>query len=247
MRAASFAVEASALGVDASIPARTVPPHPGARVARATLAVLLGGTAIVLGEAAWRHRTMPLERLGTALVVEDRIDRPADVAVVSMASPRAAALDAAKLYRRGLVREIWIPRWSDEPADHRVEALGVHPPRHHEVVRSILLRAGVPAASIVVLDEPVDGLDGEMAVVGAALRQRPAIRPIVLTARSHTARARLLLRDVYAPAAGALVRGAHADPFAPDAWWRRRPMVREVALEYAKWAALLTRGPSFKE
>src|SRR4029453_5483375 len=95
MRAASSAVAAAALGGDAWVPARTVP-HPGARVPRATLAVLLGGAAIVLGGAAWRHRTMPLERLGTALVVEDRIDRPADVAVVSMASPRAAALDAAK-------------------------------------------------------------------------------------------------------------------------------------------------------
>src|SRR4029450_13590773 len=116
-----------------------------------------------------------------------------------MASPRAAALDAAKLYRRGLVREIWIPRWSDEPADRRVDALGVHTPRHHEVARQILERAGVPAASIVLLDEPVDGLDAEMAVVGAALRQRPTIRPIVLTARTHSARARLLLRDAYAP------------------------------------------------
>jgi len=247
MRAASSAVEASALAVDASIPARALRPQRGARVVRATMAIVLGGAAFVLGDAAWRHRTVPLERLGTALMVQDRIERPADVAVVSMASPRAAALDAAKLYRRGLVREIWVPRWSDEPADRRVEALGVHPPRHHEVARSILLRAGVPAASIVLLDEPVDGLDGEMAVVGAALRRRPTLHPIVLTARSHTARARLLLRDVYAPAAGALVRGAHADPFTPDGWWRRRPMVREVALEYAKWAALLTRGPSFKE
>jgi uncharacterized SAM-binding protein YcdF (DUF218 family) len=247
MRAASCTGEAPVLAAGAPLRALGVRPRPATRLVRTMVAMAIGVAALSLVGAAWRHRGAPLRRLGAALVAEDRVGRGADVAVVSMASPRAAALDAAKLYRRGLVREIWIPRWSDEPADRRVDALGVHTPRHHEVARQILERAGVPAASIVLLDEPVDGLDAEMAVVGAALRQRPTIRPIVLTARTHTARARLLLRDAYAPAAGALVRGAHADPFALDGWWRRRAAVREVALEYAKWMALLTRGPSFKE
>ncbi len=247
MRAASSTVEASALAVGESTAVITGRPPLARRSRHATLGIVCA--ALVAGTlgTAWRHRVMPLRRLGAALVAEDRVPRGLDVAVVSMATPRAAALDAAKLYRRDLVHEIWIPRWRDEPADRRVEALGLHPPRHHEVVRQILARAGVPESAQVLLDEPVDGLAGEMAVVGAALRQRPTLRPIVLTARTHTARARLLLREVYAPAARSLVRGAHADPFDPGAWWRERGGVREVALEYAKWIALLTRGPSFME
>ncbi len=231
-------------GVAATTGAR---PSPVARGLRLTLAVLLALAGIALARAAWQHRAVPLERLGAALVVQDPVGRGADVAVVSMASPRGAALDAAKLYRRGLVRAVWIPRWRDEPVDRRVAALGVHPPRHHEIARAILRRAGVPEAAIVLLDEPVDGLEGEMAFVGAALRRRPTLRPIVLTARTHTARARVLLRDVYAPAARARVRAAHSDRFAPERWWRDRGALREVALEYAKWIALLTRGPSRAE
>ena len=197
--------------------------------------------AIASGVAVWQHRTVPLAHLAAALVAHDRALR-SDVAIVSMASPGGGALDAAKLYRRGVVDEVWVSRWQDEPVDRRVEALGVHPPRPHEVARDILERGGVPATSIVLLDEPVDGIDGEMAVVGAALRRRPTVRPIVLTARTHTARARLLLRDVYAPAAHARVRSPHSDRFSTTSWWRDRGTVREVALEYAKWIALLTRG-----
>ena len=92
-------------------------------------------------------------------------------AVVSMASPRGSALDAAKLYRRGLVHRVWITPWIDEPADRKVDALGLRVPRHHEVARSILVKAGVPASAIRMLDRPVNGLEGEMAVVGRALRE----------------------------------------------------------------------------
>jgi hypothetical protein len=197
--------------------------------------------AFAAGVAAWQRRAVPLQYLGAALVAHDGA-LPSDIAIVSMASPSAGALDAAKLYRRGVVGEVWVPRWHDEPVDRRVEALGIHAPRPHEIARDILERGGVPASSIVYLDEPVGGLDGEMAVVGAALRRRPTLRPIVLTARTHTARARLLLREIYAPAARARVRSPHSDRFSTTSWWRDRGAVREVALEYAKWIALLTRG-----
>ena len=204
------------------------------------LAVVLG--VVLLAGFAWRERTVPLRRLASALVHEEPIE-PADVAVVSMASPRGSALDAAKLYRRGLVHRVWITPWIDEPADRRVDALGLRVPRHHEVARSILVKAGVPASAISMLDRPVNGLEGEMAVVGRALRDRPGTRAIVVTQRSHTARASLLLRQAYAPAAHVSVRSAHVDRFHPDGWWRERGATREVLLETLKWAVLLTRGP----
>jgi uncharacterized SAM-binding protein YcdF (DUF218 family) len=193
--------------------------------------------------AAWNARTAPLRVLGNALVSEDALLHAGDVAVVSMAGPQAAALDAAKLYRRGLVREIWIPRWHDEPVDRRVDALGIHVPRQHQVAQAILEQAGVPRLAIVQLEDPVSGLESEMAAVGGILRVRPDIRPIVVTQRSHTARARLLLRDVYAPASATQVHAPHADRFAPDAWWKHRGSVREVLLESLKWIQLLVRGP----
>ena len=209
------------------------------RTLRATIAV----AAIVVVVAAWSARTVPLGWLGAALVHEDAIVAT-DVAVVSMASAREAALDAVKLQRRGLVREIWIPRWRADRVDRRVDALGVHIPRPHDVARRILESAGVPSSAIVTLDEPITGLESEMASVGRALRARPGLRVLVLTARTHTARARVLLHDWFAPAARVRVHAPHGDGFAPDAWWRDRSASREVALESLKWARLLASGPS---
>lgn len=218
------------------------PAAPRRSAARRLAAVAAAVAGVLLATAAWRQRADALGILGAALVREDAVAH-ADVAIVSMAQPRAAALDAAKLYRRGLVREVWIPRWRDEPADRRVDDLGLRVPRHHEVARAILERAGVPATAVVVLDDAVDGLESEMAAVGRRLRAAPATRPVVVTQRSHTARARLLLRDVHAPQARSLVRAAHGDRFDPSGWWRERGAVREVLLEYAKWVALLVWGP----
>jgi hypothetical protein len=201
--------------------------------------------AVVLAVAAWEARTAPLRWLGAALVHEDAFV-PSDVAVVSMASAREAALDAAKLHRRGLVREIWIPRWSADVVDRRLAALGVYVPCPHEVARTVLERAGVPPSAIVTLDEPVVGLESEMASVGGALRAHPELRVLVLTARTHTARARVLLRDVFAPGARVRVHAPHTDRFAPDGWWRDRSAIREVALEFLKWVQLIASGPSMK-
>ncbi len=213
----------------------------GGRVTRmAALALVLALVGV-----SWRERTAPLRALGAALVHEDLVE-PADVAVVSMSAPRAAALDAAKLYRRGLVRAVWLPRWPDEAADRRVDALGAPAPRHHDVAGAILLRAGVPPAAIHRLAQSVTGLEGEMATVGRALRKQPTLRAIVLTLRSHTARARLLLHEAYAPATRVQIRAPHADAFATASWWRERSAVREVLLESLKWAALLVRGPEVR-
>jgi uncharacterized SAM-binding protein YcdF (DUF218 family) len=222
--------------------------HVPARACRArirALRVTIAAGAIVLAVAAWNARTAPLRWLGTALVHEDALVA-ADVAVVSMASAREAALDVAKLYRRGLVGEVWIPRWRPDPVDRRLAALGVHVPRPHDVARAVLERAGVPAAAIVVLDEPVSGLEAEMASVGRALRARSRLRVLVVTSRSHTARARRLLQEVFAPAARVRVHAPHTDPFTPAGWWRDRSASREVALEFLKWVQLIASGPSMK-
>jgi hypothetical protein len=64
---------------------------------------------------------------------------------------------------------------------------------------------------------------------------------IVLTARTHTARARLLLGE-YARAGRAWVRAPHADDFDPTGWWHSRSATREVLLEGLKWIDLFARS-----
>jgi len=243
MRDSPYAAQTAA----ASIPRaadRTAPSAPDAARSRPrVLGVLLAGLGILIAVAGWHERVAPLRWLGAALVHEDPV-RPSDVAIVSVASARGAALDAAKLYRRGLVREVWVTSWVADRVDRRLDERGLGTPPTHEVSRRILEGSGVPASRIVVLDPPVDGLESEMAVVGAALRARPGTRSIVLTARSHTARARSLLRDVYAPAAGARVRAPKTDEFRPGAWWRDHGSMRELTLECLKWVKLLATGAS---
>lgn len=241
MRAAGHIAQADA--VSAHAPAERVAGPTRAVDRRRPRVLLLAVTGVALGIAVWQERTVPLHWLGAALVHEDPV-RPADVVIVSVASMRGAALDAAKLYRRGLVREVWVPRWATIPIDRRLDKRGLGTLPLHEVARRILEGSGVPASHIVILDHPVDGLESEMAVVGAALGARPVTRPILLTARSHTARARHLLQVVYAPAAGVRIRAPHTDEFTPTGWWRDHGSTRELVLEYLKWFKLLTAGPS---
>jgi uncharacterized SAM-binding protein YcdF (DUF218 family) len=235
-------MQAVAVGVSDVGGAARVPSRRRRRTALGGLRVALAAAAVIVAAAAWEGRRAPLRWLGAALVHEDAL-LPTDVVVVSLASVREGALDAAKLHRRGMVREIWVPRWHVDGVDRRLDALGVHVPRPHEIARTVIERAGVPSSAVVVLEDPVTGLESEMASVGRALRARPGLRALVLTSRTHTARARALLRERFAPAARVRVHAPHADRFAPDAWWGDRSAIRAVALEALKWVGLVLSVP----
>lgn len=189
--------------------------------------------ALVAG-ALWlaRHRLLGLA--GGVLVAEDPL-APADVVVVSNASLKGAAVEAARLYASGIGRRIVVAPWVADPIDAALRARGVTIPDPAALARDILERSGVRSDAIVILPETVDGTNQEIAAVARFAAVEHPRDVLFLTARSHTARSRVLLRRALASTTRVAVRSVPNDPFDPNAWWRDRRQVRDVGVEYLRW------------
>lgn len=178
-----------------------------------------------------------LRGLGHLVVHEDPAG-PADLVVVSNASPKHAALEAARLWREGLVGRVVIAPWRPDPIDRELERLGIHPARPDELLEAILRAGGVPFDRIVRLPAATNGTRSEVGMLRALAAKESPHRLLYLTARDHTARASWLLRRAL-PATAVAVRSTPSDPFSPHAWWRDREQARRLAMEYLRWAATL--------
>src|SRR6185295_3523058 len=152
--------------------------------------LIVAVTALLM--TAWLARRPLLTTIGAALVAEDP-PAAADLVVVSTAAARADALEAARLYRSGGARTIVVPNWIGDSLDDVIIGLGVPYLRTTDLVVAILTRSGVPRDAIVVLPEPIDGLNAEVAQVVAYVRHASGTLRFV-TERTHTRRARWLLR-----------------------------------------------------
>jgi uncharacterized SAM-binding protein YcdF (DUF218 family) len=200
----------------------------------------------VLLAVLWLARTPLLVAIGGALVAEDAL-APADVIVVSNANARAAALEAARLYADGVSRRLVMAEWVHEPVDAEVQRLGVPLLAVTELARAILERSGVPPAAITVLPGAASGTEDEVAAVSAYLRRTDGVRSLLWVGpRTHTARARWLLRDAVPPSVRVAVRSSSRDDFAVDGWWRSRDQSREVMTEYVRWVNSAVLGDAWR-
>src|SRR5262249_52173314 len=195
-----------------------------------TLLLLLVATAGL----GWYKRQAVLMHLAQLLIVEDPLV-PVDLVVVAHAIPKAGALEAVRLYREHLSPRIALTRWIANPVDDELRHLGILCLQPAEVTRTILERSGVAPAAIVVLPDPVDGTETEITAVAAFARQQRPRSIRLITARSHTARARWLLRRALPPEIHISVGSSRFDPFSSAAWWQRREPSREVISEYLHW------------
>ena len=189
---------------------------------------LVPATLIVL----WVARAPVLRALGATLVAEDAL-APVDVIGVSLANPRATALEAAALYREGIARRIVVAESRKEELKRRLDEIGVVIPAPHELVVAILERSGVPPEAITVLPGSVDGSNTEIALIVRFASREKVGALLYLTARSHTARTGWRLRRE-APGTRILVRAPRTDDFHADTWWHRRGSTREVMTEYLR-------------
>ena len=208
-------------------------PDPAAarRTTRLRLATIVLGV-VLLG---WQTHDRVLTAVGTSLTVDDPLT-PVAVMVSSVAATRADTLEVAKLYRDGIAKRIVLARWQKEPLDDEVLRLGVPWLPPSDLAVAMLERSGVPSDAIEVLAGPVDGLNTEIAVIAEYARKTKPASLLYVTARTHTRRARWLLRRLLPAETTLLVRSPAIDPFRPDAWWHSRTGSREVAMEYLRWA-----------
>jgi uncharacterized SAM-binding protein YcdF (DUF218 family) len=208
----------------------------------AVIGLLLVATAAA---AAWEARHAILSGAGALVVSEDPLG-PAELMVVSNASARGDALEAARLYGAGISSRVVVLTWRAEPIDDEMRRLGVPYLPATELVHAILVHSGVPAGAIAVLPGPVDGLNSEIAVLATFAREHRPESLLFVTARTHTARARWLLRRTLPAGMRVAVRSPPSDRFSPRSWWESRDQSRELGEEYLRWLNTLILRDSWR-
>ena len=177
--------------------------------------------------------------VGRWLVVENPLVKARAIVVLSGAMP-LRAIEAAKLYREGYAREVWLTH-STEPAG-TLEEMGIPFAGEDHYNALVLIHEGVPPDAIHVLEPPIVNTADEIKAVAATLARGKGETVILVTTKAHTRRVCLLWRRL-APGQGrAIVRAASGDSFDPRHWWRNTSdsldVVREVLGLLNAWAGL---------
>jgi uncharacterized SAM-binding protein YcdF (DUF218 family) len=177
--------------------------------------------------------------VGQWLVVEDPLVKVKAIAVLSGSMP-LRAIEAAKLYRQGYAREIWLTH-STVPGE-ALEEMGIPYAGEDYYNARVLIHEGVPPEAIRVLEPPIVNTADEIKVFGSALAREEGGAVIIVTTKVHTRRVRLLWRKLADARGEAIVRAASEDPFDPRHWWRTTSdaldVVREVLGLLNAWAGL---------
>ena len=189
----------------------------------------------------WFGRHLVLASAGRFLVAEDDL-APADVIVASMAGMLANTLEAAHLFNEGVSTQIVLPTLASDPVAEEIRRLSRSGWSETEYGSWLLERCGVPKSAIQTLPGVVDGTDSEISAVVTFTRQHNLRSVLYITARSHTARARRLLRNQLPRGTHLIMRSPRTDPFAAESWWHNRQQSREVAGEYLRWVNTFVLG-----
>lgn len=169
------------------------------------------------------------------MVAEDTL-APAVVILLTSSNAEVGALEAAELYKESVARNIVLGVCEDCVSfKSRLAAIGVSYPDTPTLVKLILQRSGVPGSAIATLPDRVDGTEAAVRAVSSFVQRTGNVTIIVVTARTHTARVRWLLRRALPPGTTVLVRSSRFDDFSVDRWWHDRNQSREVAMEYLRW------------
>lgn len=193
---------------------------------------LFAGLTLCLLLAA--HRLwLPL--IGRFLVVADPL-APAD-AVIPLAGDRSRVAAAADLLHQGFAPVLVLSdMWTGAEPD-RIPYL--------EQVFSQALALGVAPGRIMTLSAQPASTCAEALALRSFAQRQGFRRLLVVTSPSHTRRARMILRSVFADTDTTVaVRPATNAPYHPDRWWLSASGRRETLSEYLKLVVfLLTPGP----
>jgi uncharacterized SAM-binding protein YcdF (DUF218 family) len=177
--------------------------------------------------------------VGRWLTVEDPLEKAAAIAVLSGRMPDRA-LEAARIYRAGYAREVWLT-YSAEPGA-TLQKLSVPYTGEETYDKLILVREGVPESAIKILEPPIVNTAHEMRTIGQSLKQEDLHKVILVTSKVHTRRARTLWNRLSRQDGQAIVRGVSNEGFDPAHWWRNTgdalDVVREVLGMLNAWAGM---------
>lgn len=149
--------------------------------------------------------------------------KPARAIVILGGGVPFRAIQAARLYRAGMAKEIWVTVGAPDLGDQLMAKMGIpitlggERDRSEEIVQAL----GVPQSAIREIPEPAANTIAEM---GAVRRYAGEDRSplIVVTSRYHVRRVRIVGKLVAREAGGGpavIVRYAEEDPYDTGHWW----------------------------
>jgi uncharacterized SAM-binding protein YcdF (DUF218 family) len=229
-------------GLDANLmPNQT--PHTSQLSSRRRFLFRVAALAVVLMLLA--GAVMAVRGAGRWLIREDALE-PADAIVVLSGSMPLRAEEAARIFRLGYAREVWVTRPVSAAAE--LAGMGIRYTGDEEYNREALIRLGVPEASVRILPGTIANTEQEIEQVAGALRLGGKKRVMIVTSLEHTRRVRTLWGRLAGNDLQLIVRGAPQDPFDADHWWRHTRdalfVVREVLGLANAWAGLPVRPRS---
>lgn len=190
------------------------------------LALIVAGVLCFRGAGRW-------------LVRQDAL-APADLIFVLSGGLPYRAEEAAKLFRAGYAKEIWLSR-PYAPMEE-LTRLGVSFTGEEEYSREVLIREGVPDSAIRVLPDTVVDTEQEIEEASLEMRRDGKSSLIIVSSPQHTRRVRALWGVIASTQERAIVRAATEDPFDAGYWWRNTRDALSVVREYLgllnAWAGL---------
>jgi uncharacterized SAM-binding protein YcdF (DUF218 family) len=177
--------------------------------------------------------------VGRWLVVQDPLQKADAIAVLSGRMP-GRALEAARVYKEGYARRVWLTH-SIEPGA-ALRKLSVPYVGEDSYDKQVLMHQGVPENAIDVLDPATVNTADEMKTIGQALEKQKLRSVIIVTSKVHTRRVRALWKRISGRQGVAMIRGDSDDPFDPAHWWRHTRDALDVVQELLglanTWAGL---------
>jgi uncharacterized SAM-binding protein YcdF (DUF218 family) len=173
---------------------------------------------------------------GKFLVVEDPLPARADAIVVLAGSIADRALEAAALYRAGIAPRVVVTRERRRQGEAVLRQHGVELPESDALLMFALEGLGVPRTAIAVLGRRAVSTETEARTIARWACRRGFGSLVVVTSKSHTRRARIILRQTLGPGIAVAVRASRWDTFSPRHWWSVRRHAKMVSSEWQKLA-----------
>jgi uncharacterized SAM-binding protein YcdF (DUF218 family) len=158
--------------------------------------------------------------------------RAAD-AIVVLAGSYERSLYAADLFAQHYAPAVYLSIPVREPGNAQIRALGIDLEEAIDIHRQILLKKGVPAASIRYFGQSSVSTAEEAVALKARFNQ-PGAHLLVVTSPYHTRRAHLIFRQAFENSGVDIsVVGTPYEDFRTD-WWRSQNSARNTLLELVK-------------
>jgi len=206
--------------------------------ARGCLVSMTVALAIVsmLGFVTYQVRTPLLTGVGRLLYHQDPLE-PADAIAVLGGGGFDREVEAADLFTAGYAPVVLLTRTPELPVLAELQARGLGVSTRLELRLGYLELLGVPLEATTVLQRVVESTQAEAELIAEWAESQEIGRIIVVTAGSHTSRARFVYDRVFLDrTTEVLIQPSSTSGFDPATWWLGRSDRREVLFELEKYA-----------